>query len=216
MGKDWCWSWNSNTLATWCEELTHWKRPWCWERLRAGEGDDRGWDGMRCMASLTQWTWVWVNSGSWWWTGRPGMLQSMGLQKVGHDWETELNWTVLKLVKSTSKAAARKSLGSGGPDDLADKFRYLKNTGQDKHNVFCSLHLVPELASDEWCPNHVSSIPRSHLFILSSQVFLLFQEDRPYLFPLCLNWDGFFFFTKTKKKPTQIYINKSCWCYCCC
>ena len=55
--KNWCWSWNSNTLATWCEELTHWKRPWCWQRLRAdGEGDDRGWDGW--MASLTLWTWV--------------------------------------------------------------------------------------------------------------------------------------------------------------
>ena len=52
IGKDWCWSWNSNTLATWCEEPTHWKRPWCWERLEAGEGDDRGWDGW--MASLMQ------------------------------------------------------------------------------------------------------------------------------------------------------------------
>ena len=62
--KDWCWSWNSNTLATWCEELTHLKRPWSWERLGAGgEGDNRGWDGL--MASLTQWTWVWVNYGSW-------------------------------------------------------------------------------------------------------------------------------------------------------
>ena len=64
--KDWCWSWNSNTLATWGEELTHLKRPWCWERLRAGEGDDSGWDGW--MASLTQWTWVWVDSKNWWWT----------------------------------------------------------------------------------------------------------------------------------------------------
>ena len=82
---------NSNTLATWCEELTLWKRPWCWERLRAGEGDDRGWDGW--MASPTQWTWVWVNSGSWWWTGRPGVLRFMGSQRVGHDWATELNWT---------------------------------------------------------------------------------------------------------------------------
>ena len=90
--KDWCWSWNSNTLATWCEELTHWKRLWCWERLRAGrEGDDRGWDGW--MASPTRWTWVWVNSGSWWWTGRPGVLLFMGSQRVGHDWATELNWT---------------------------------------------------------------------------------------------------------------------------
>ena len=86
--KDLCWSWISNTLATWCEELTHLKRHWCWERLRAGgEGDDRGWDGW--MASPTQWTWVWVNSGSWWWTGRPGELQSMGSQRVGHDWVAE-------------------------------------------------------------------------------------------------------------------------------
>ena len=75
-----------------CEELTHWKRPWCWERLRArGEGDDRGWDGW--MASPTRWTWVWVDSRSWWWTGRPGMLRFMGLQRVGHNWATELNWT---------------------------------------------------------------------------------------------------------------------------
>ena len=85
-----CWSWNSNTLATWCKELTHLKRPWCWERLRAGrEGDDRGWDGW--MASPTQWTWVWVDSGSWWWTGRPGVLRFMRSQRVRHDWATELN-----------------------------------------------------------------------------------------------------------------------------
>ena len=70
-------------------KLTHWKRPWCWERLKAGgEGDDRGWDGW--MASVTQWTWVWVNSRSWWWTGRPGVLQSMGWQRVRHNWATEL------------------------------------------------------------------------------------------------------------------------------
>ena len=79
------------TLATWCGELTHLKRPWFWERLRAGgEGDDRGWDGW--MASPTQCTWVWVNSGSLWWTGRPGMLWFMGSQRVGHDWVAELNW----------------------------------------------------------------------------------------------------------------------------
>ena len=74
------------------EGLTHWKRLWCWEGLgTGGEGDDRGWDDW--MASLTRWTWVWVNSGSWWWTGRPGVLRFMGLQRVGHDWATELNWT---------------------------------------------------------------------------------------------------------------------------
>ena len=78
-------------LATSCKELTHWKRPWCLEGLGAGgEGDERGWDGW--MASPTRWTWVWVDSMSWWWTGRPGMLRFMGLQRVGHDWATELNW----------------------------------------------------------------------------------------------------------------------------
>ena len=90
--KDWCLSWHSNTLASWWKEFTHWKRHWCRERLKArGEGDDRGWDGW--MASPTQWTWVWVNSGRWWWTGRPDMLRFMGSQRVGHDWATELNWT---------------------------------------------------------------------------------------------------------------------------
>ena len=85
--------WNSNTLATSCEDLTHWKRLWCWEGLGAGgERDDRGWDGW--MASLTWWTWVWVNSGSWW-TGRPGVLWFMELQRVGHDWATELSYHVL-------------------------------------------------------------------------------------------------------------------------
>ena len=90
--KDWCWGWNANTLATSWEELTHWKRPWCWEGLGAwGEEDDTGWGGW--MPSLTRCTWVWVNSGSWWWTGRPSVLWFMRLQRVGHDWVTELNWT---------------------------------------------------------------------------------------------------------------------------
>ena len=90
--KDWCLSWNSNTLAIWCKELTHLKRPYFWERLKVGgEGDDRIWDGW--MASPTWWTWVWVSSRSWWWTGKPGMLQCMGLQRIGHNWATEVNWT---------------------------------------------------------------------------------------------------------------------------
>ena len=87
--KDWCWSWISSTLATWCEGQTHWKRPWCWERLKVGgEGHDRGWDDW--MASPTRWTWVWGGFGGWWWTGRPGVLQSMGSQRVRHNWVTEL------------------------------------------------------------------------------------------------------------------------------
>ena len=81
---------NSSTLTSWCKELTHLKRPWCWERLKAGgEGNDRGWAGW--MASPTQCTWAWASSGTWWQTGRPGVIQSMGLQKVRHNWKTELN-----------------------------------------------------------------------------------------------------------------------------
>ena len=81
----------AETPILWAPHAKSWKRLWCWEELRAGEGDDRGWDGW--MASLTRWTWVWVNFRSWWWTGRPGVLRFMGLQRVGHGWATELNWT---------------------------------------------------------------------------------------------------------------------------
>ena len=105
--KDWCWSWNSNTLTTWCEELTHWKGPWRWERSRAGgEGDNGGWNGW--MASLTQWTWVWVGSGGWWWTGKPGMLQFMGSQRVRHDWATEMNWIELNWTEALLEPSYRK------------------------------------------------------------------------------------------------------------
>ena len=100
-GEDWCWSWNSNNLATSCEELTLLKRPWCWERLRAGgEGDDSGWDGW--MASPTRWTWVWVSSGSWWWTRKPGVLRSMGSQRARHNWANEMNWIYIR--KSMGKS----------------------------------------------------------------------------------------------------------------
>ena len=91
--KDWCWSQNCNTLATWSEELTHLERPWCWEWLKAGgEGDDRGWNGW--MASPSQRICVWVSSGRWWWTGKPGVLQSMGSQS-----QTQLSeWTDTELI----------------------------------------------------------------------------------------------------------------------
>ena len=87
--KDWCWSWNSKTLAIWCEELTHWKRPWCWERLKAGEGDNRGWDGW--MASLTQWTWVWVGSGVG--DGQGGLAWCSPWGSKDLDTTELLNWT---------------------------------------------------------------------------------------------------------------------------
>ena len=104
--KDWCRSWNSNTLAIWCEEPTHWKRPWCWETLRAGgEGGDRGWDGG--MASPTQWTWVWASSGSWWWTGSLACCSPWGHKES--DTTERLNNsppTVVTWLKSTHLSAS--------------------------------------------------------------------------------------------------------------
>ena len=99
-----------------CVHMTHWNRPWCWEGLGAGgEGDDRGWDGW--MASPIQWAWVWANSGSLWWTGRPGVLQFMGSQRVGYNWATELNWTTVwvrpspwVLIKETWENRSMKDL----------------------------------------------------------------------------------------------------------
>ena len=86
--KDWCWNWNSSILVIWWEQLPHWKSPWCWERLKAeGEEGIRGWDGW--MASPMQWTWAWASFGGWWGTGSPGVLQSMGLRGVGHNWATK-------------------------------------------------------------------------------------------------------------------------------
>ena len=86
-----------NTVSPICVLL----RPWCWERLKVGgKGDDRRWDGW--IASPIQWTWVWVNSRNWWCTGKPGMLWSMGSQRVRDDWATELSWTdiILKLTQT--------------------------------------------------------------------------------------------------------------------
>ena len=98
--KDWCWSWSSNTLATWCEELTHWKRLWCWEGLKAGgEGDDRGWDGW--MASPTQWTWVWVNSGRVG-DGQGGLVCCSPWDCKESDTTEWLNWSELKKSKEQS------------------------------------------------------------------------------------------------------------------
>ena len=88
-----------------------WKKPWYWERLRAGgEGDDRGWDG--CMASPTLWTWVWVDSGSWWGTGRPGVLQFMGHKES--DMTEWLNWTELRFHFQNSYFASVKLVSLSG------------------------------------------------------------------------------------------------------
>ena len=88
----------AETPVLWLPHVNSWLivKDWCWEGLGAIEGDDRGWDGW--MASVTRWTWVWVNSGSWWWTGRPGVLRFMGSQRVGHDWATDLIWSDIMLL----------------------------------------------------------------------------------------------------------------------
>ena len=85
--KDWCWSWSSSILVIWCEQMTYWKSPWCWERLKAGEEGLGGWDGWK--ASPMQWSWTWANSRRWWGAGRPGVLRSMESQRLGQDWATE-------------------------------------------------------------------------------------------------------------------------------
>ena len=104
----------AETPILWPPDAKNWLigKDWCWERLKAGgKGDGRGWDGW--MASPTQWTWVWVNSGSWWWTGRPSVLQSIGSQRVRHDWATELNWSELIYIYiyTTSSLSIHLSMG---------------------------------------------------------------------------------------------------------
>ena len=161
--KDWYWSWNSNTLATWCEELTHWKRCWCWERLRAGrEGDNRGWDVW--MASLTQWTWVRVDSGSWWWreawcAAVHGVTKS---QIQLSDW-TELNWTVLH-ESLISSLFGDISLG-----------QYLLSK-KHRQNPF----LFPRVKQKHVWPG-LLTLPLSPL---SAELFLILSSD------LCISYDS--------------------------
>ena len=134
-------------MATWCKQLTHLKKPWCWERLRVGgEGDNQGWDGW--MASPTQWTWVWVKSGSWWWTRRPGMRKFMRLQRVGHDWATELNWTELILFSILAVSVYISTISTRGFPFLHIMFssnhcRFFYNYHSDWYEVIlhCSFDL---------------------------------------------------------------------------
>ena len=110
-------------LATSCEELTHWKRPWCWVRLKAGgEGDNREWDGW--MATLTQWTWIWVGSKSWWWARRPGMRWFMGSQRVRHNWDwIELNMKKKSYVDNNKLCKILQAMGK--PDHFTCLLRNL-------------------------------------------------------------------------------------------
>ena len=142
-------SWSSNTLATWCEKLTHWKRLWCWEGLGArGEGDDRGWDGW--MISPTRWTWVWASSGSWWWAGKPGAAVH-GWQRVRHDLVTELNGWIC----------------SGGKKYSRDKNLWtvcLKNNGRRSTILFKRQWTKPSQRK-----SHSGTFPMSQLFISDDQ-----------------------------------------------
>ena len=115
----------------------HWKRLWCWEGLGAGgEGDDRGWDGW--MASLTQWTWVWVKSGSWWWTRRPGVLQFMGLQRIWHDWATELNWMSSTVLIIKLKVAIYSLITFSAYGESVAHWFYLEGLGEND-NTFLTI-----------------------------------------------------------------------------
>ena len=124
------------------------------------KGDDRGWDGW--MASLTQWTWVWVNSGSWWWTGRPGVLQSMGSQRVGHYWVTELNWTTNNEIGIMIESPCRVVVG-------LDEVMFVKD-------------LVPYLAHSKCSVNNVNIINIGWVKRWGSEFFT--QSS----FPKGLNW----------------------------
>ena len=102
------------------------KRPWCWERLKeGGEGDNRRWYGW--MASPTQWTWVWASSGNWWWTGKLGVLQSMGLQRVGHDWATELNWLLIT-IDNNNRHSLLKTIHSTAFSVKISKYLHITHT----------------------------------------------------------------------------------------
>ena len=159
--KDWCWSWNSNTLATWCEELTHLKRLWCWEWLKVGgEGDDRGWDGW--MASPTRWTWVWASSGGWWWTGKPGVLQSMRSQRVGHDWAWLSDWTELNWAwpRTPDSSKGGKEISPWTPGSLWSLVYIVFFCNQTHFSVLKNLHVSLFCKGGLW--SFLTSLPRTY------------------------------------------------------
>ena len=158
--KDWCCSWSPTTLATWCKEPTHWKRPWCWKRLRAkGKGGGRGWDNQ--IASPTQWTWIWANSRRQWRTEKPGVLQPMGSQRVGHNSVTEQQQQEPKL---SNTFYSRRDLIS-----LATDFRDLPQFKDSLVHVLHSScnHCLP---GSSWTPH--SPRERSHAWVERGSVCL--------------------------------------------
>ena len=170
--KDWCWSWTSGTLATWCEELTHWKRPWCWERLKAkGEEGGRAWDDW--MASLIQWTWTWANSRRRWGTGKPGVLQSMGLQRVRHDLVTEQQQITFN-INGVDTEASKLKYKDWWPEkyfvlltrDVFAIRRVIKHWKQKDENNIGKILILPKLIYK--CNVFPIKIPTGCLLILTS------------------------------------------------
>ena len=141
--KDWCWSWSSSILVTWCKQPTHWKSLWCWERLRVEDEGVRRWDGW--IASLMQWTWTWANSMRWWRTGRPGMLESMG-HRVRHDWaqfSSVQSLSHVRLLATLWTAARQASLSITNSRSLL-KLMSIKSVMTSSHLVLCHpLLLLP-------------------------------------------------------------------------
>ena len=181
--EDWCWS--SNTLATWCEEPALSERPWCWGRLRArGEGGDRGWDVW--MTSSTQWIWVWANAGRWWRTGKPGVLQTMGSQRVGHDLVIE------QQQHSRSGLVGWQREGWGGlPSEISKGLREregdwswvmtkFSSSRNRLHNCICFLELKKEGASLPTWETGVSEVTE-YMLKKSGVFFLLFPTILPFL-----------------------------------
>ena len=142
----------TSTLATWCKDPTHWTRPWCWERLRAGgEGDDRGWDGW--MASPTQWTWVWVDSGSWWWTGRPGVLQSMGSQS--QTWLSDWTTASHPELRETITLPCEGVWGASRPFSFILNSQSRSGESAFPHDIWCFLPScppLPHITHQQSCP----------------------------------------------------------------
>ena len=149
------------------------EKTWCWEGLGAGgKGDDRGWDGW--MASLTRWTWVWENSGSWWWTGRPGVLQFMGSQRVGHDWA--LNWTEPLEPYSTWLPALRSSWVETG---MMVKWKHVASVESDRY-----IWKVEPRGSPEWLDMVCRSKRGTNTDLASQGLLLLMCRGLSFYHPL--------------------------------
>ena len=179
--------------VTWCEEMTHWKRPWCWERLKAGgEGDDRGWDGW--MASLTQRTWVWASSGRWWRTGQPGMLQSLGSQRVRHDWVIEWQQWYKYSHPCPLHATNVTSAGSTVSENLTAAFEQAVQAASRAplHPGIRGWMLVRRWGRDRDHHPHVTHTSHSAPKALPKKILLL--RESSFSFMLNLNWKTYFLF----------------------